>query len=80
MTQLQSKGGRKLGYKLDTASLINLQRIPDFLEEEIGIRPSHATIIRRSIRLYSQHLDELQEANKLILERDALLLAAGRLN
>lgn len=78
MAQLQAKGGQKVGYKFDTETLGSLQHIPEFLEEVISVRPSHATIIRRAIRVYGQYLDDLQKDGKLELEKLELFSAAGR--
>jgi hypothetical protein len=78
-TQLQAKGGEKWSFKLDPLTVINLNAIPDMLDRTIGVRPSYAAIVRRAIRLYSQHLDELKSARKLLDEKQELLIAAGRL-
>lgn len=79
-TQLQAKGGEKWGFKLDPLTVMNLNDIPQLLEERMGLKPSYATIVRRAIRVYAESVKGMKNARRLQDEKTELLSVAGRPN
>ena len=78
--RLNARAGDVCRYRLDPQTIFTMKNTVEDLEKTLCLSPSFCVLIRRAVRFYGEHVQELTGVRAFDEEKQALILASGRVN